>query len=177
MADQKAFKSHIDQMNSNVWSFHIKVPIEISKYFLDQDIKRLICRINDQVEFHCALMPEGKGQYFININKELRKQLEVRLGDSLKCVVKEDISKYGMPLPEEMEVLFEQDEEADRLFHDLTSGKQRTLLYTVGKPKSTEVRLKKALVIIEYLKSVNGQLDFKELNQAFKEANESGFQI
>ena len=72
-------------------------------------------------------------------------------------------------MPEEMEVLLAQDEEADRYFHQLTPGKQRSLLHIIGKPKTEATRLKKAIVITEYLKTNRGKLDFKELNLAFKE--------
>jgi len=57
------------------------------------------------------------------------------------------------------------------VFHNLSAGKQRTLLHLIGKPKSEEIRINKAMVVNEYLKEVNGRLDFKELNQAFKDAN------
>ncbi len=59
-----------------------------------------------------------------------------------------------------------------RIFHTLTLGKQRTLLHLIGKPKSGEVRLRKAIAVINYLKEVNGRLDFKELNLAIKTGNQ-----
>ena len=63
----------------------------------------------------------------------------------------------------------EQDEEADKYFHQLTPGKQRSLLHIIAKPKREETRLKKAVVITEYLKTNKGKLDFTALNLAFKE--------
>ena len=68
-----------------------------------------------------------------------------------------------------MEELLAQDEHGSKVFHDLTPGRQRSLLHLVGKPKSEAIRIKKAITILEYLKSVNGVLDFKELNLAFKQ--------
>ena len=70
-----------------------------------------------------------------------------------------------------MEVLLEQDEEGSKLFHALTPGKQRSLLHVIGIPKSTDIRLRKAIITLNYLKSVNGKLDFKEYNQAQKDWN------
>ena len=114
-------------------------------------------------------MPDGKGDYFININKERRKQLGLQLGDTVTATIENDESKYGMPMPEVMEVLLAQDEEANKYFHELTAGKQRSLLHIIGKPKTESTRLRKAIVITEYLKTNRGKLDFKELQIAFKE--------
>ena len=61
-----------------------------------------------------------------------------------------------------------QDELGNTLFHNLTPGKQRNLIYIVAKPKSQDIRIRKAIVIIEYLKSSGGTIDFKELNEALK---------
>ncbi len=166
------FTQQIAILDSNVWSYHLPVPIAVSNHFLEQKIKRLIATFNKEIELHCALMPKGDGSYFININKEIRKKLGSFVGDEIHIHLREDTSKYGMPLPEEMEALLEIDEEGNNYFHALTPGKQRSLLYMVGKPKNSDTRLKKALAIIDYLKYVKGKLDFKELNQWFKEHKE-----
>jgi uncharacterized protein YdeI (YjbR/CyaY-like superfamily) len=60
-----------------------------------------------------------------------------------------------------------------RVFHKLTPGKQRGLLYKINKPKGAETRVKAAIQISEYLKSVDGKLDYKELNAYIKADNEN----
>ena len=154
--------------DSEIWYYHIKVPADIAQPYVEKD-RRILCQIAPLPPFSCALMPDGQGNYFINLNKERRKQLDLQLGDTIEVTIEKDESKYGMPMPEEMEVLLAQDEEADRYFHQLTPGKQRSLLHIIGKPKTEATRLKKAIVITEYLKTNRGKLDFKELNLAFKE--------
>ncbi len=72
-------------------------------------------------------------------------------------------------MPKELEELLLIDEEGDYFFHQLTPGKQRTLLHIIGQPKRSDTRIKKAIVVVEYLKSARGKLDFKALNQAFKD--------
>ncbi|MEM6395057.1 MAG: YdeI/OmpD-associated family protein [Bacteroidota bacterium] len=132
--------------------------------------RRVMCRFPAaDVEKHAALMHDGSGNYFINISKEIRKEVGVDFGDEVDYELRPDHSKYGMAIPEEMTVLLEQDPEADRVFHSLTLGKQRSLLYLIGKPKRSDTRLTKALGVVEYLKSTKGKLDFKELNAALKE--------
>ena len=153
--------------NNKLWGHHIIVPEEVVSIFEGTD-RRVICTINDTVEFHCALMPKGDGQYFINLNQTIRRQLHLDIGSTLHLKLIKDNSEYGLPMPEEMQALLDMDDEGKHYFHSLTKGKQRSLLYIIGKPKNSDTRLRKALVVIDYLKRVKGKLDFKELNEAFK---------
>jgi len=165
-----SFKTTISNIYSNVWSFGIIVSQSQAAPFLEGD-KRVCCSINDTEAFQCALMSDGKGGFFINLNKERREALNLEDGEEVRITLTKDDSKYGMPLPEEMEELLLQDIEGADYFHALTKGKQRSLLYMVAKPKSVDIRLRKALVILDYLKTTKGKLDFQQLNQAFKLSN------
>lgn len=66
-------------------------------------------------------------------------------------------------MPEELEELLHQDEEGNRLFHALTPGKQRTLLYYIGSPKTADTRIYRAVAVVEHLKTYNGKIHFKIL--------------
>ena len=145
------------------------MPQEIAAHFIGKKNKRVICSFRDgEKKIHCALMPDGIGGWFINMNKALRKELKIELLDEIAVELKEDLSKYGMAMPDELEELLKLDPEGDKIFHELTAGKQRTLIHHVGKYKNTDTRLTKALIIVNYLKEVQGKLDWKELNEAFK---------
>ena len=165
------FLSRLERFDSDLWMFHIMIPDDIVQPFLQEGHKRVVCEIEGLESFHCALMPKGDGQYFINLNKERRKKLGLHLGAEINVQLKIDQSKYGLPMPEELGELLKMDEEGNYIFHQLTPGKQRTLIHIVGKHKRSETRLRKAVVIVDYLKAVQGKLDFKELNEAFKQSN------
>lgn len=165
------FSASVIRLESNVWSLGFEVPAEIAREYEGKEYKRVVCSLNGVYEFHCALMPMGSGKYFINVNKEIQTKLGIKEGDRVSASIKPDESKYGLPMPEELEELLGMDAEGNQLFHSLTPGKQRNLIHIVSVPKTAETRIKKALVIVEYLKDVKGKLDFKELNQAFKQAN------
>ena len=166
------FTTQIEQFDQHLWDFHFMVPNEICEHFLNTlKTRRVVCHINSQLILHCALTSDGLGQYFVTFNKENRKILKVGLGDILQVEITEDKSKYGIPCPEEMKELLEIDLEGAQLFHELTPGKQRSLLHIVGKVKSSDLRIKKSMVIIDFLKENQGILDFKELGEAFKMAN------
>lgn len=155
-----------DNKDANLYTKHIKVPVDIHKDF--GDTKRIMCQINDNEPWHAAFVPMGDGSYFIITSKDTLKVNGVGVGDEVMVHLWPDESKYGMPICPEFEELLSQDPGGSALFHALTAGKIRSLLYQVNKYKSADKRIEKALIILEHLKANNGKLDYKMLNQAFK---------
>lgn len=168
---KKTGTSTIYNFDNDLWGHHFIVPHEIGNEFIDGTNRRVLCSINGSKPIHCALMHYGDKGFFININKEVRSSLGIKEGDSINYTLEKDNSEYGMPVPEEFSELIAMDPEGEQLFKSLTMGTQRSLIYIIGKPKTSATRLHKALAIIEYLKEVNGQLDFREMNQFIKEFN------
>lgn len=162
---QFKFQGQISRFNNNLYDLFINVPEEIWEYFIQkQKSRRVICKYNDLLVKHCALQPDGNGQYCLFLNKDDQKQLKIGFGDFIEIEIKEDTSKYGYPIAPEMEEMLRQDPEGSDYFHALTLGKQRSLLHVIGLPKTSDTRLKKSFVILEYLKDNQGKLDFRELN-------------
>lgn len=167
-----SFQAKVEQFNNQLWDWYFLVPEEISDYFMhEQKTRRVICIFNEVQTKHCALMSDGNGLYYINLNKDDKKALKIQLGDLLKITIEKDTSKYGYPVAPEMKELLDIDPEGSDFFHQLTPGKQRSLLHIIGQPKRSETRLKRAIAILDYLKDNQGQLNFRELNQALKDAN------
>ena len=44
------------------------------------DDKRAICRLNDALEFHCAILSKKEGGHFINIGLKICKKLKIKKG-------------------------------------------------------------------------------------------------
>ena len=116
------------------------------------------------------LCQKGKA-FIISLSMLKFKKCRLRTGSKVLVELQPDESKYGMPMPEEMDELLKIDDDTNEYFHALTKGKQRSLLYIIGKPKSTDIRLKKAIVITEHLKRLNGKLDFKILIKISRVSN------
>ncbi len=154
-----------------MWHFHFKVPNEVVHSFQFTDAKRVICKLNNKVEFHCALMPNGKGGYFINVNKEIRSQLKLDIGSNVDVSLILDESKYGMPISAEFEACLNEDSEANTIFESLTPGKKRTLIHIINVVKNSDKKIAKSIVILEHLKIKHGKIDFKMLNEMFKAMN------
>jgi bifunctional DNA-binding transcriptional regulator/antitoxin component of YhaV-PrlF toxin-antitoxin module len=153
--------------SSLMWDFRFPIDKDDAEKLIDKD-RRVICTINNELEFNCGFIPDGKGNYYINVNKEIRKQTGIEAGDQVSLTIIKDESKYGMPIPPTFEELLYQDPEGAAYFEALTPGKIRSLLYLIGKPKSEQKQLEKGLIILDYLKEANGILDHRGLNEAFK---------
>jgi hypothetical protein len=163
-----SFKAIIDRFNSNLWHFHVIVSKKIALKFIDGNDKRVVCTINQTESFQAALMPFGDGNFFINVNKQLRTKLKVNDGDEVLVSLVKDDSEYGLPLPDEFKELMELDMDGSELFHALTPGKQCTLLYIIGKPKSADLRMRNAIAVLEHLKQTKGKINYKLLNETIK---------
>jgi hypothetical protein len=165
------FKSVIENFNTDLWHYHFVIEKVVAEKFIEGKDRRVMCTINESLTIPCALMHHGDGNYFINLNKEVRKKLKLNVGDKITFSLDKDNSEYGIPMPEEMKELLLIDDEANKHFHALTPGRQRSLLYLIGKPKNSATRLNKALAITEFLKLHKGNLDYKLLHQFIKEFN------
>jgi len=166
---KSTFKTTLNKFKDNpLWGFHFMIPIQIAQLYITKKDKRVICQINGEFKFHCALMSDGKGEFFIMINKQNIKKQKLIQGQIVELILEKDNTKYGMKMPEELSELLLIDERGNDLFHKLTPGKQRALIHIVAKNKRIETRINKALAIVNYLKFCEGNLDFKELNTAIK---------
>ncbi len=166
----KNFQSTLENFNTRLWQFHIPVPDELATLFFDGNNKRVICKVNNTEPYPAAIM-KCKDYSFVLVNKQLRQRLTLSEGDKVRVTLEKDHSEYGHEMPEELQVLMDQDEEGNQFFQALTKGKQRALIYLVNKVKNPNSRLNKSLAIVSHLKDVNGALDFKALNEKIKYYN------
>lgn len=137
-----------------------------------ENANRIICHINGQGHINRSLLPDGHGNYLILTNDAIRQRFGLKAGDRVSLEILPDNSTYGIPLPQEAAELWDLDAEAFDLFHQLSPGKQRGLLYVIDKLKGLEARAKKTVQIHDYLKSVGGKLDYRELNEYIRADNE-----
>ncbi|MBX3298860.1 MAG: DUF1905 domain-containing protein [Acidobacteria bacterium] len=133
------------------WHFLVVDRSVVEKMKFSGRSKRVLCSIRGTEPFPCALMPWGDF-FYIMVNKKRRTELGLEVGDLVDIELEVDDSKYGMPMPDEFREVLNQDPEGDKLFHSLTEGKQRSLLYFVGNIKDIDKRIHQSLVIMEHLR-------------------------
>ncbi|MDR7130760.1 hypothetical protein J2X69_003117 [Algoriphagus sp. 4150] len=164
------FQGKLEAFEFNHWQYHIPISDEISTQMMDEKHRRVLVWIKGQGPFHMALM-KSKDYWYVLVNQELRNRFNLNEGSSFTVNIARDLSEYGHEMPEELQVLMDQDEEGTLYFKSLTPGKQRMMVYTVTKVKNPESRMKKALAIIHHLKLAKGKLDYKQLNELIKYYN------
>jgi hypothetical protein len=136
----------------------------VASFGFKGSIRRVVCTLNGVETFQCALLPAGDGtQYCITMNKTMRDKLGIAVGDVVSVELARDESKYGLPMPEELQEVLNQDDEGNKRFHRLTNGRQRTIIYYVSKYKDVDRRIGAALIIIEHLKNNDGKIDYRKL--------------
>jgi hypothetical protein len=165
-----SFLSTLEDFHTNLWRFHLPVPEVIAAQFIEGDNRRVKVHLEGIPTFPAALM-KTKEYWYILLNKPNREKLKIAEGDKITMTLEKDHSEFGHEMPEEMQVLLDQDEVGSKYFYALTKGKQRGLIYIVTKVKNPNSRLNKSLAIIEHLKEVKGKLDYKLLNEKIKYYN------
>jgi hypothetical protein len=160
------FSSPLEAASSKLFNWQLRVPEEVTAAFLASPTKRrVVCVLNTKDPYQCALTPIGNGVYVIVVNQGRIKKLALAEGQAVQVELFPDDSKYGLPMPEEMAAALEEDKTGNQLFHALTAGKIRTLLYIVSQGHNSDNRLWRAVQILEHLKVQNGKVNYRALNQ------------
>ena len=167
--DELRFTSILERSTNKLWGCHFRVPDRIAKRLIDGESRRVVCALNGSAEYQCAMLPHGNGSFVITVNKKLRDALGLAFGMEVQVSLRKDISEYGLPLPEELQELLRQDAKGSTLFHALTRGRQRTLLYIIGSVKNAEKRIARAIGVVDHLKTNGGRINYKQLNAMLKD--------
>ena len=164
-----SFTAVFEESDNKLWGNHFPVPTIIADSFkVEKGTRRVVCKLNDAVEYQCAILPFREGRWVIMVNKKIQKQLGLREGSTVEATLWKDESVYGLPMPEEFDEVLLQDETAKSYFEALTDGKKRTLLYIFAQPKSSDLRIQRALAIAEHLVLFKGKIDYKKMGEAMK---------
>lgn len=157
------FRTHIGLLEHLPGMHYLEVPQDVVQALGTLNI-RLICTVSDQLKFQCGLMALGEGRAYISISKKRMQQLGVELHSEVTVTLEKDDSQYGTEVPAEMEELLQQDEEGNRRFLMLKPGMQRYMLNHVSAVKSPQLRVDRAITLIENLKKLpEGKENFRAM--------------
>ena len=167
------FRSTLDKGDTDIYHWFFPVPTEIAESFISGRDRRVICTVNQKEKYHCAIHGDGQGGYIMMLNRQRCNKLGLVRGQSFNVELEKDNSEYGVPMSEELREVLDQMSDADGYFHKMTKGKQRTLIYWVQNVKSSEIKIRRALVMANHIEELNGDVDYKLLNVQMKEANQA----
>ncbi len=143
------------------------IPEQIAETFIDKGHKRVKVMATFEgksLAFHAALN-KYQGNYVIMFSKNNQKALGIFQNDYFQLQLFEDSSKYGVEVPEELEAVLKSDHDAFQIFESFTKGKQRGIIYAIGRYKNSQTRIDKSLVLCENLK--RGIRDNRDLLRPF----------
>ena len=167
------FESTLNKGDSDIYHWYFPVPNEIAESFINGRNRRVICTVNNKERYHCAIHRGGHGVCMIMLNRQRCKKLGLIRGQSFHVEIQKDESEYGVPMSEELREILDQMPEADNHFHRMTKGIQRTLIYWVQRVKSSDIKIRRALVMANHIEESNGEVDFKLLSIQMKDANQA----
>ncbi|MEM9324997.1 MAG: YdeI/OmpD-associated family protein [Bacteroidota bacterium] len=124
---------------------------------------RLICEVDEKVSFPCGLNHLGDGNFFIIVAGKYLKVLNKTEGDQVSFVIFEDPNPLGVDVPEVLQVLLDQDPQAQSTYEQLTDGKKRSLIYQIKPVKDVDLAIQKVLSFLE-----------EERLKAMRKANKGG---
>lgn len=141
------------------------VPIEISEQLLARPSGTRVYASYDGGDLdQTRLLPLGDGAgYYLLLSAEKRRGLGLDVGDRVEVQLAPDASDYGIPVPEEWQAHVDEDAAVRAAFDELTPGRQRRILYVVGKPKGAATRERKAAGAAAYLREVGAEFDYQGL--------------
>ncbi len=102
--------------------------------------------------FDLAVQYKKDGSRYFSVGSILRRAARVKEGDRV-TVVFQLTDPNKLVIPEEMEAVLEQDDEAWKVWNTFTQGYQRSLVYYITSVKNSDSRIKRALEIAEKAKA------------------------
>ena len=100
-----------------------------------------------------TLVPAGGCRYRLYLNSQLRKAAHLDAGDAIGLVLRLDQSSRELPVPPELQAVFERNAAAQRAFRAVTPALRREFLRWLLAAKSPETRMRRVergvAVIIE----------------------------
>lgn len=101
--------------------------------------------------FALAIQSFATGERYFAVSARLRKEACIEVGDEVvvKCSV---VDPDALVLPDELQALLDVDDDGRTVWNSLTRGRQRGLVHYIGSAKGIDVRIRRAIDIIERAK-------------------------
>lgn len=132
------------------WDY-LAIPPEICEALRAKKIKRVQVVIQDSAPYASGLLPLKDGRLFLIMSKQRQKDIGQFKGAWLHVEIWEDKSKYGMPIPVELQELFDFDPDIEEAFQKLLPGRRRNYLHQIATGKTEPTRTKRVLKLLKDL--------------------------
>lgn len=139
----------IEQLDKRKGGYsYICLPGEVVNKFKDQRQTRLICEVDAAFRFQCGLNHLGNGDFFIILGKKILQSLKKSAGETISFALYYDPDPLGVPMPESLSVLLEQDAALKAAFEKLSMGKKRQVIHYLSRIKNLDKQISTALKVV-----------------------------
>ncbi len=152
MAKQQnfSFETKLIEYDDTLVSTVVEIPVEIIKK-LPAGRVRVEGKLN-ATPFNLAIQFKKGGARYLSISQAMRRSAKIKPGDKVKVSFRL-VDADKLELPEEMEAVLAQDEAGAKLWNKLTVGLQRSLVHYINSTKNVDLRIERALYLINKVKS------------------------
>lgn len=105
--------------------------------------------------FNLGVQHLKDGSRYFSIGGPLRKAAKIKAGDNV-LVKFRIVDPDKLDIPEELEAVLAQDDEGRKVWNELTTGYQRSLIHYITSVKNVDSRIKRAMDLLNRAKA--GQL-------------------
>ncbi len=144
------FETRLTEYKDMLVSTVVEIPVDVVKK-LPSGRVRVEGQLN-QVPFNLAIQSKKNGPRYLSVSQAMRKSAGVKSNDKVK-VTFAIVDPDKLELPEEMEAVLAQDDEGAKKWNKLTVGLQRSLVHYINSSKNVDVRIERALFLINKVKS------------------------
>jgi hypothetical protein len=135
------------------WTFFI-IPFKVEEVFGQKNHVKVKGTING-IEFRSSLTPRGDGNHYMVVSKLLQEMAGITRGDVIHVVMETDTEERLVEVPELIQLVFKENEEAGRTFEKLSYTRRKDyvdLIMDAKKESTREKRIAQMLEEIEKLK-------------------------
>lgn len=113
--------------------------------------------------FALAVQHLKDGSRYFSVSAPLRKIAHLRVGGAVAVAFK-IVDPDSLDIPEELEAVLSQDDEARKAWDELTTGYQRSLIHYVTSVKNVDSRIKRSIELLNRAKAglLHGQKKGRE---------------
>jgi hypothetical protein len=142
------------------YTLELRLDGSLALYLSASEAKKLLAGNNKRVilafgehTLHCAILRDPVHGHYLRLAKAHHKKWGISAGSSIDASIQIDQSTYQFDLPETIEEVLRHDADAASKWQMLSPGKQRSIIYQIGKIKAIDLQIQKSLLLAERLKS------------------------
>ena len=151
MVETWNFSAQIERFEGEGHMHFVALPDALAQEVRSTGAKRFVITLNDGVTWHCGLLGTGDGRWFVMVSKDKLKQAQTTLGGWVHVDFAIDRSKYGMPVPPDLQDMLDDDPDFLARFDAMLPGKRRNAMHHIASAKTDATVAKRILKLMNEL--------------------------